>query len=136
MQDKSGNIWFGSGEHGVSKYDGKSFSNYSESEGLINNTVFYILQDQKGDLWFGTNGGVSRYDGKTFSNYTEKEGLTNNKIYSIFQDIHGSFWFGTGGGISKLSFNNDVSNRNPISSKYGAFTHITENEGLCKQYGL
>ena len=131
LQDKSGNLWFGSGEHGVSKYDGKSFSNFSESEGLVNNTVFYILQDRDENIWFGTNGGVSCYNGKSFSNYTDHEGLSDNKIYSIFQDSLGAYWFGTGRGITKLTFNVSEPDEKLNSPKRGAFTHITENDGLC-----
>ncbi|PKP44835.1 MAG: hypothetical protein CVT95_10545, partial [Bacteroidetes bacterium HGW-Bacteroidetes-12] len=38
LQDKSGNLWFGT-SGGVSKYDGKSFTHFTEKEGLSNNTV-------------------------------------------------------------------------------------------------
>jgi ligand-binding sensor domain-containing protein len=44
----------------VSKYDGQSFTHYTEKEGLSNNYVLSILEDQSGNLWFGTNGGGVR----------------------------------------------------------------------------
>lgn len=34
LQDKSGNIWFGTEGGGVSKYDGKSFIHFTEKEDL------------------------------------------------------------------------------------------------------
>ncbi|MBI4647989.1 MAG: hypothetical protein HY738_15735, partial [Bacteroidia bacterium] len=58
LQDKSGNLWFGTGG-GVSKYDGKCFTHFTEKQGLSNNIVWSILQDNSGNLWFGTDGGVS-----------------------------------------------------------------------------
>ncbi|MDQ3048675.1 MAG: hypothetical protein M3R27_14090, partial [Bacteroidota bacterium] len=79
LEDKSGNLWFGTDGGGASKYDGKTFTHYTDKEGLGNNTVWSIIEDRNGNLWFGTNGGgVSKYDGKSFTHYTEKEGLSNN----------------------------------------------------------
>ncbi|MCX6312891.1 MAG: hypothetical protein NT084_14805 [Bacteroidetes bacterium] len=37
LQDKSGNLWFGT-DGGVSKYDGKSFTHFTEKEGLGDST--------------------------------------------------------------------------------------------------
>jgi streptogramin lyase len=56
--------------------DGKTFTHYTVKEGLTNNDVSCIFQDESGNLWFGTNGGVSRLDrdGKTFTHFTVKEG--------------------------------------------------------------
>jgi len=106
LQDKSGNIWFGTAGGGVSKYDGKSFTHFTEKEGLSNNIVQSILEDKSGNLWFGTHGGgVSRLstDGKSFTHYTEKEGLSNNYVWSILEDKSGNLWFGIRFGLSILS---------------------------------
>ncbi|MBI4646365.1 MAG: hypothetical protein HY738_07180 [Bacteroidia bacterium] len=55
-----------------------------------------ILQDSKGNLWFGTQGGgVTRYDGEMFTHFTEKQGLSNNSVWSICEDKSGNLWFGT-----------------------------------------
>jgi hypothetical protein len=117
LQDKSGNLWFGTFGGGVSKYDGKSFTHFTEKEGLSNHTIRCMLEDKSGHLWFGTYGGVSKYDGKSFTHYTEKEGLSNNFVFSILEDKSGNLWFGFSyGGISKFDGN--------------SFTHFTEKEGL------
>lgn len=34
--------------------------------GLSQNTVYQILQDRKGFMWFGTKEGLNRYDGFSF----------------------------------------------------------------------
>jgi len=118
LEDKSGNLWFGTNGGGASKYDGKSFTHFTEKEGLSNNYVWSILEDKNGNLWFGTfGGGVSKYDGKSFTNFTEKEGLSNNSVISILEDKSGNIWFGTaGGGVSKYDGK--------------SFTNFTEKEGL------
>ena len=42
---------------------------FTREDGLANNTLFTIHQDQKGFLWLGTDVGISRYDGVHFHNY-------------------------------------------------------------------
>ena len=118
LEDKSGNLWFGTAGGGVCKYDGKSFTHFTDKEGLSNNVVWSIVEDKSGNLWFGTyGGGVSKYDGKSFTHFTDKEGLSNNVVLSILEDKSGNLWFGTeGGGVCKYDGK--------------SFTHFTDKEGL------
>ncbi len=106
IQDREGNLWFGTLGKGVSRYDGKSFVNLTTKDGLAHNWVSSMIQDREGLLWFGAGsaggGGVSRYDGKTFTTFTTEDGLAHNYVLPIFQDREGLLWFGTsGGGVSR-----------------------------------
>jgi len=102
LEDKSGNIWFGTFRAGVIKYDGKYFTHFTQREGLGNNVVWSMREDKRGNMWFGTEDGVIKYDGKRFTRFTVKEGLGSNNIKSILEDKNGNLWFGTnGGGVSK-----------------------------------
>jgi ligand-binding sensor domain-containing protein len=83
IEDKKGNIWIG-GE-GLSRYDpsatqqidslrasGKSFTHYTTKDGLLNESVWAILEDKTGAIWVGTREtGLYRFDGKTFTSYSE-----------------------------------------------------------------
>ncbi|HNE85276.1 MAG TPA: two-component regulator propeller domain-containing protein, partial [bacterium] len=73
---------------------------YSTAEGLPQNQVFAIHQDQHGFLWFGTGGGLSRYDGRQFRNYTKEHGLASNVIRAIHRDKDQNLWLATDEGIS------------------------------------
>ena len=43
---------------------------------MPNNLVRSILEDKRGNLWIGTQGGgICRYDGKTFTAYSVEQGL-------------------------------------------------------------
>ena len=92
LQDKNGNIWF-SNWNGTYRYDGKSFKSFTKNDGLSGDMVARIIEDQKGNLWFGGDG-LSRYDGKSFTNFTTKDGLINNSIFSILEDTNGNIWVG------------------------------------------
>ncbi len=138
FRDKTGNLWFGTLGGGVSRYDGKSFTNFTSAQGLPNYSVMSITEDGHqlgtdgarmsggGNLWFGTDGGgVSRYDGKYFTNFTTAEGLANNKVFSVMGDKTGNIWFGTSGGVSRY----DPSAKLRTGSE--SFTNFTTAQGLA-----
>lgn len=93
LQDKNGNIWF-SNWGGVYRYDGKSFTSFTKKDGLSGDMVARIIEDNKGNLWFG-GAGLCRYDGKSFIRFTTKDGLANLGVWSILEDTSGNLWVGT-----------------------------------------
>lgn len=149
MQDKAGNLWFGTTGLGVYRYDGKVFTNFTEKDGLSSNHVYCIYQDKSGTIWFGTSIGACRYDGKTFtyipvaandsSNFYPFTGkaLAGSKtpVWSILQDKSGNFWFGTDKGVFRYNgimfthFLNDsrVINKDSLKLK-SHISHIIEDK--------
>lgn len=95
-EDKAGNLWFATRRHGACRFDGKSFTSFSDNENFVSYGIYSILEDKKGNMWFSTEkNGVYCYDGKTFRNYTTADGLVNNSVFSILEDNDGNLWFGT-----------------------------------------
>lgn len=72
-------------------------------DGLSQNTVYDILQDRTGFLWFGTKDGLNRYDGTSFRIFkydrTDKYSIGNNYILALYEDIEGNIWVGTDVGL-------------------------------------
>ncbi|HXU28330.1 MAG TPA: two-component regulator propeller domain-containing protein [Bacteroidia bacterium] len=93
--DRAGNLWFGTQGGGVSKYDGKLFTNYTVSQGMASNYVTGIAEDKAGNIWFTTSAGISKYDGKLFTNYTNILGLSIGEVDAIIKDKKDNLWFGT-----------------------------------------
>ncbi len=92
-EDRAGNMWFGS-EGGAYRYDGKTLTNFSEKDGLPDNSVNSLWEDNQGNMWFATHfGGVSRYDGKSFTNFTEDGVVSGDEVWSIYEDRSGNIWF-------------------------------------------
>ncbi|MBL7808529.1 MAG: hypothetical protein JNN28_11965 [Saprospiraceae bacterium] len=109
LKDKSGALWMGTQAHGVCRYDGKTFTWFTE-HGLKGPAVLDLYEDSRGNFWFGTNGnGVFQYDGNKLRNVTEERGLTNPdfikkgkqgpgtlaRVWAINEDVAGNMWFGT-----------------------------------------
>ena len=101
--DADGIKWFGTWGGGLSRFDGKTFKNYTTADGLAGNIVNAIEIDKQGVMWIGTNKGVSRFDGKRFINFDMMNGLLGNYVYSIAIDPDGNKWFGTFGGVSRYA---------------------------------
>jgi len=103
FQDSKGNLWFGTNNYGVCRYDGQALTYFSIEEGLSGTQVTGIIEDRQGNLWFATNGGVSKYDGSTFTNYTEADGLNHKWAWSILEDSKGAIWVGTVKGLCRYN---------------------------------
>lgn len=109
LQDKAGNIWFGTSDNGLYKYDGKSFRQFLVADGLNSNSINDILEDKDGKIWIGTKDGVCLYDGKKFAEIQIPlpKDLPPNKnklyqthiVYDIMQDKGGKLWFVTIDGV-------------------------------------
>jgi len=64
-EDREGNIWFGTIEQGVWRYDGLSLRNFTAEDGLTSKDILCITTDRHGDLWVSGNG-VFKFDGTRF----------------------------------------------------------------------
>ena len=115
LEDKTGNIWIGTTD-GICCYDGKKFSRLSIPKNYFStnndnsyynnqstpNTVWSILQDKKGILWFGTGDGVYCYNGKKATRFLQNDGVINKgklhlrMIDCMLQDKNGNIWFASG----------------------------------------
>jgi ligand-binding sensor domain-containing protein len=72
-EDNDGNIWIGTVDAGVWKYDGNNLTNYTTKNGLTSNAVNTIYKDKNGELWFGTDSnGLCKFNGTTFYEFIIK----------------------------------------------------------------
>ncbi len=85
-----------------------AFQHLSVKDGLSNSSVYALLQDNDGYLWFGTADGLNKYDGDKITVYKHepfnKNSLPDNWITALTVDNSGYIWVGTyGGGLSMLN---------------------------------
>ena len=60
-----------------------------------------ILEDSKGNIWFGSyNEGVCLLHNGELQYFTKENGLSDNQIRSIYEDRNGIIWFECGVGLS------------------------------------
>ena len=106
FEDKESNLWFGTSENMIVKFDGVEWKAFKALNNYYNNSfITQIFQDKQGNMWFGTyGGGVLQFDGKNWIIHDSYNGhLSEDHISTIFQDWQGSIWFGTWDGLTKYS---------------------------------
>ena len=86
-----------------------SFTNITKNEGFENEFIMCIYEDEKGQIWVGTDGGgiYILKDKKIVKHYTTNEGLSGNVIFKVMNN-EGSIWIGTGTGLSKYLEDSDT----------------------------
>lgn len=141
VEDKDGNIWFGSIGEGLFKYDGKLFFNFGTAQGLNSNSIYSLLTDETGKIWVGTNKGIYCFDGNKFVHVpivlsNKKSTPSDNTVWSMMQDKNGIIWFGTDAGVycydgkafSRFLDKTTVINKNNLILK-GIFSILETKDG-------
>ncbi|MFI5149474.1 MAG: two-component regulator propeller domain-containing protein [Bacteroidia bacterium] len=110
MEDQKGDLWIGTYQGGLFRYDGAKFISMNASLGMNGETYLAMLQDKEGIYYFGTFEGVYMYDparryDKTNAlvRFSEIDGLSSDLVYLMaFDDEEESIWIGTNQALNKL----------------------------------
>jgi signal transduction histidine kinase/ligand-binding sensor domain-containing protein/CheY-like chemotaxis protein len=101
-----------------SQVDKPNFKRFSTKEGLSNNWVRCIYQDNKGFLWFGTADGLNRYDGYGFKVFRlindDKTSLGDIHINAILEKNNHQLWVCTDMGVYTFDLESEKGFTNPL----------------------
>jgi ligand-binding sensor domain-containing protein len=89
----------------MSRYDGNHWASFTTANGLSSNSVYALLEDHEGYLWFGTDQGVNRYDREQFFSTLWPPGMKQGDIRAMAESTDGALWFGTESGASRYDGN-------------------------------
>ncbi len=102
-------VWVGTFGAGLNRFDltvGK-VTYYSEKNGLPNNVIYGILDDDEGSLWLSTNKGIVEFNpvSEKIQKFNNLDGLQNDEFNggSYFKNYKGELFFGGVNGLN--SFN-------------------------------
>jgi signal transduction histidine kinase/ligand-binding sensor domain-containing protein len=105
---RAGELWaasLGSGMVRIDLRDGSTFR-VTRANGLLGETLWSLLEDREGNLWFGQNGGLSRLRKgyHAFQAWTTrtKPALPDVATFAVLP-LDDAMWVGTGGGLAKLN---------------------------------
>lgn len=98
------------------------FRHYDTNDGLSQNSVFSILQDKTGFMWFGTRCGLNRFDGRSFKVYHRGRlpySPGNDHINALYEGPDNELWIGTEQGLYVYSTLNDSFRRFDVRTAQG-----------------
>ena len=91
--------------------DTVAFTVLSLKDGLPNSSVSSIVQDSRGFLWMGTQGGLVRYDGTGFTTWENEpfneKSISGDLIQTMFLDDDDTLWIGTYAGLNRFEADSD-----------------------------
>jgi signal transduction histidine kinase/DNA-binding response OmpR family regulator/ligand-binding sensor domain-containing protein len=105
-------LWFGT-QDGLNVWDGrrKKLLSFHTDDGLVNNTIKSITEDDQKSIWVSTSNGVSHIQVSSnangihcsFTNFNRYDGVINNEFvqHSSFMTREGSLLFGGIDGFNK-----------------------------------
>jgi diguanylate cyclase (GGDEF)-like protein len=94
-EDREGAYWIGLGGAGIQRWIGrKTWSSWTQAEGLPDNVVWSELRDNHKRLWLGTNNGVAMWDPQAnhWRIWKSKDGLNGSLAREMILAPDGAVW--------------------------------------------
>jgi signal transduction histidine kinase/ligand-binding sensor domain-containing protein len=129
--DSQNNIWIGSLGEGLSIFDGKTFHNFTMKNGMFDDVVFQILEDNFGRMWFSCNKGIYQVERQQFMDvingtsshisytaYGKENGMSASECNggtspAGWKTSNGDLWFPTSRGVTMVDPRNITINTQP-----------------------
>ena len=109
--------------------------NYDIKQGLPDNTVNCIAQDNRGFIWTGTSNGLAQFDGMFFTMFrhsnNDTTSISNNNVHSLLATEHG-LYIATDYGVNYYSYMDSKFHRCKIKAKHktgNSFISLVETSG-------
>jgi diguanylate cyclase (GGDEF)-like protein len=119
--DRMGQLWIGSREAGLARFDPRSgrlvrFRHEANKPGsLQDDSIFALLEDRRASLWIGTQTGLDRLDPATGRiQHIVLEPRRPTCVHGLAQDSRGILWIATENGLVQL---------NPTTGRQSTFHH-------------
>jgi len=107
---------------------GSGFQQLTLKNGLSNNDVLCIFQDNKGFMWLGTHSGLNKFDGYKFTIFKKTKdatkSLSDNIVRSLGEDSKGNLWIGTNDG--------DLNMFDKSTGRFSNFTYEPEDPDAAR----
>jgi len=118
FQDSQFNIWCGSKENGLHKFEDEKFRNIDLFAKMANasHTIHAIEEDEMGNLWLSSNNGLIKFNpyAEVIKIFQVADGLVSNEFNNnaVYKSSKGTMYFGSPFGVS--SFKPDAIQTNTV----------------------
>ncbi|HJZ98103.1 MAG TPA: two-component regulator propeller domain-containing protein [Candidatus Solibacter sp.] len=103
---RNGSLWIATDGGGLLQYQGGGFRSFGPKDGLANEFVGAVLEDQKGRVWAGTNRGLYVRRGARFERVDEAAHLPNIAFFALCERRDGTILAGGPAGLFRVEGDN------------------------------
>ena len=107
LEDRSGAIWIGGWQRGLSRFANGRFRNFTTDDGLAYRLVMALAEDRSGRVWISTrsprNGGLSVFENGRLTRVREAMIPDGAAVAAIHHAGDGAMWFGTNHGLVRYA---------------------------------
>ena len=100
LVDHEGTLWMGTTGSGLIKYQNGTTAAFRKQDGLADDNVIALAEDQEGNLWVGTQNGLSQFTDFKLPTFTKTEGVPAEVIIDVSASRNGGLWLATGHGFA------------------------------------
>jgi PAS domain S-box-containing protein len=79
-EDSDHVLWIGTDGIGLKRFANGNFTTYRQSNGLFDDTIWAILEDDQGNLWMSSNRGISRVSKSELNDFSAGKLLKINSV--------------------------------------------------------
>ena len=117
LNDSAHEIWLATSGSGLVHQQNGRLITYSQSNGLLSNSLYAVTKGLDGTIWIGTADGLNSIRSGNVQSYAAKNGPGNATIVTLLFDSKKILWIGT-------------LDRGLFRFENGRFTHYTTRQGL------
>jgi ligand-binding sensor domain-containing protein/signal transduction histidine kinase len=100
LVDRQGALWIGTGGKGlVRRYHNRN-EGFQRKDGLTDDFVIALAEDQEGSIWVGTRDGLSQFTDVKFPTYSTADGIAGKEVLSVSASRKGGVWVTTETGLT------------------------------------
>ncbi len=100
LADRHGVLWIGTASGGLARYLNGNLTQFRKVDGLADDFVVSLAEDDEGSLWVGTRNGLSQLSDVKIPTYGKGEGLSGDINVAVSGSRRGGIWVATSDGLA------------------------------------
>ncbi|HXI73865.1 MAG TPA: two-component regulator propeller domain-containing protein [Verrucomicrobiae bacterium] len=122
-EDSDGHLWIGTQQNGLFQLAQGRLQHYSQTDGLLDDTVTSLAADSHGQVWIGSKSGLNLWTGQHFQSFTKQDGLPDELVSGVNVARSGTVWITARNGMCRI-----------INGHITPYAFQTESQGRSPEY--
>lgn len=101
LQDRHGDLWFGSESRGLLRVGARGVETPRMDAERPAGRIVQLLEDREGSVWGGANGGLFRWRETLFTRRDTRDGLSGDYVRALDESADGRLWVGSSAGLDR-----------------------------------